>query len=715
MNIVYKARLLACLLILLSLPSIARGGGGPENVLLIVNANSDSSKMIANWYIDGRGIPSQNVVYLDRVPMRERIQLADFTERILRPIFAAMSERKLTRSIDYIVYSSDFPTAIPIHSHRKALLKLDEKIPQQFFKPEASISSLTYFALSVLNDSPTYMAFTANNYYRKPVKLVLTNPFSGQRQVEFQEVIKAFDFGTSKQLQDSIDKLVEMLKKNPRQVALTYWLAKFHAKNGDFKMAAKWLQRSIQLGWRFRRETLSDPVFKLALNDPLFKGFADRIPNDPFFYIPARGFKRGYGFAPNGFLNDELGQGNNHFLSTVLAVTRNLGTTEEEALRQLKASMAADGTHPRGTFYFSDNGDVRTKTRKPHYVVSIDELEAMGHKTKIIKEDLPVKADDIVGLSCGKSSFNFKNSGSKIVPGAICENLTSWGGIMAGKAHSGISELIRYGAAGSSGTVIEPYSIQAKFPHPMIQVHYAKGCSLAEAFYQSVSGPFQLLIVGDALCQPWASKPEFTVEGLRSGETISGKREVRINVSKSSASIRILELYIDGLLVGRSRFKETVKFDTAALTEGFHEARFVLTAEGPIETVGNQVIPFQVDNFGMQTTLTTDATSFGMSKRITFKAKSNFGNAIELFQNSRSLGRKDGPKAEFTVSASKLGRGPVKLVAVAISDKGNRVASKPLEFEVTGPISTVKINTEPKPKPKPKSKPKSKPKPELVK
>ena len=706
MNIAFKAWLLGCLLILLFLPAIAVAGGGPENVLLVVNSNSDSSKMIANWYIDGRGIPSRNVVYLDRVPMRERINLANFSEKILEPIMEAISARKLGATIDYIVYSSDFPTAILINQHQRALLKLEEKLPKQFFRPEASINSLTYFAFNVRNDSPVYMGLSSNSYYRKPASVILNAPFVGSRQVEFRNALKVFNKGTDSQLQESIDTLIELSKHNPQQVALAYWLAKFHAKKGDLKVASKWLQRSIQLGWRYKQKTLSDPVFESALQDTLFKGFAERIPDDPFAFTPSRGFKSLYAFGPNGFLNNERGQGGQYFLSTVLAVTRNFGTTEEEALRQLKSSMAVDDSQPRGTFYFSINKDVRTKTREPNFAASVAALEAMGHKAKIFKGDLPVKADDIVGLTCGKSSFDFKKSGSKIIPGAICENLTSWGGVMARKGHSGISELIRHGAAGSSGTVIEPYAIQAKFPHPMIHAHYARGCSLAESFYQSVSGPFQLLIVGDALCQPWASKPKFTVQGLSSGEKISGKRELKINISKSPAPIRAMELYIDGKLVARSRFKETIKFDSGSMTDGFHEVRIVLMAAGPIETVGNLIIPFQVDNFGKQTTLTAEPTKFRLSDRITFVSKSNFGNAIELFHNSRSLGKKNGQEVEFTVSASKLGRGPVKLVAVAISDKGNKVASVPLEFEITGRLSTVKVMTEPKPKPKPPKPPK---------
>jgi hypothetical protein len=65
----------------------------------------------------------------------------------------------------------------------------------------------------------------------------------------------------------------------------------------------------------------------------------------------------------------------------------------------------------------------------------------------------------------GIADFDWPASGSTVVPGAICENLTSFGGIFTPAAgQTPLSEFLRAGAAGSSGTVIEPYAIQAKFP-----------------------------------------------------------------------------------------------------------------------------------------------------------------------------------------------------------------------------------------------------------
>ena len=63
----------------------------------------------------------------------------------------------------------------------------------------------------------------------------------------------------------------------------------------------------------------------------------------------------------------------------------------------------------------------------------------------------------------------------------------------------------RAGAAGSSGAVAEPYALQQKFPLATLHVHYREGCSLAESFFQTVAGPYQLLVIGDPLARPYAS------------------------------------------------------------------------------------------------------------------------------------------------------------------------------------------------------------------
>jgi len=49
----------------LGMVSPAPAGGGPENVLLVVNNRSWASKTIANHYQSLRKIPDRNIVHID--------------------------------------------------------------------------------------------------------------------------------------------------------------------------------------------------------------------------------------------------------------------------------------------------------------------------------------------------------------------------------------------------------------------------------------------------------------------------------------------------------------------------------------------------------------------------------------------------------------------------------------------------------------------------
>jgi hypothetical protein len=299
-----------------------------------------------------------------------------------------------------------------------------------------------------------------------------------------------------------------------------------------------------------------------------------------------------------------------------------------------------------------------------------------------------------LGLTTGSPSFNWTATGSRIVPGAICENLTSFGGRLLVAGQTKLSEFLKNGAAGSSGTVTEPFALQAKFPHPLVHAHYASGCSLAEAFYQSVAGPFQLLIVGDPLCQPFATRPVITISGIASNDEISNIVSLKIDDSESPVSIAGLEFYVDGILVFRDRMRETIGFDTTGISDGYHELRLVTVASNAIETTGSVVIPVQVNNDGFSTELTSSRTEYLETDTIKLKAKSNFGDSIELVYNMRSLAKKIGQDVEFEIPATLVGRGPIKLEALSIDETGAGVSSLPLELLVEGSISERKEKTQ---------------------
>jgi len=530
---------------------LAFAGGGPENVLLVVNSNSDPSKRIANNYVNWRQIPPSNVVYIDWKGGNEFAPADRFRDEILWPILRAIEERHLASQIDYIVYSCDFPWRI----------NLRPLFPDQKFRPEfdpvASINGATYLAEYLLAPSPELRMFIvgpdANQYIPSPLQANL---------VQCSELAN----------------------------------------------------------------------------------------------VASRGFRRRYRWGPNGIKNDSpVSRG--YYLSVVLGVTQGRGNTTEEILSYLQSSANADGTRPNGTIYFMWNKDVRSFTRDKCFAAVAAQINAGGVRAVVQQGQIPNGARDIAGMMIGASDFDLAKSQIKILPGAICDHLTSEGGIFTtGAGQTPLSEFLRHGAAGASGTVVEPRALQAKFPLASMQLHYVRGCSLAESFYQSVSGPYQLLIVGEPLCQPWASKPTFNVAGVEPNQTVKGS----ISLAPSGANaVGTYELFVDGTFATKAASGSPLTLDTKKLADGHHELRVVGTHNDAIETQGRKILPIVVDNHGAAIELKL-STPWRVPKvaKVKISARQPGAKSITFRQNSRDLGRVEGESGEVEISAATLGRGP---------------------------------------------------------
>lgn len=653
-------------------------GGGPENLLLIVNVDSVESLSIANEYIHLRKIPSRNVVYLQGITDQQTWDLENFKKKILKPIFDTMVERKLGH-IDYIVYSAGFPTAINTGPHQKKLFAT-QSIPKQnrrVFAPMASINSLTYFGRQVLADEPSYMALKSNLYMRTGASSILVRPFGGEAQLQFTE---ATEFYRTNDYKAALDLFGKLNKQYPNQVAVDYWLAKTESKLDNLNQASMHLVNAIRNGWCYRGFTGSDEAFSHWKNDERFKQILERIPDQPFDFAPTTSFRGNYIWGPNGFRNYDTSQGQRYFLSTVLAVTRNRGTTEAEAIENLRRSVGADRSNPKGTFYFTLTKDIRTKTRAPHFDIVVRKLREDGFKAEVVNTLLPKQKKDIIGLSVGAAGYNMNRNKLEVRPGAIVENLTSFGGAMqTGAKQTPLSHAIKNGAAGSSGTVAEPYAILDKFPHPMIHVHYTRGCSLAEAFYQAVYGPYMLLIVGDALCQPWADPVQFSA--TESENPSAGFIEIDLKSEQVDEISRIM-IFIDGKLHGVTEWTDTLKMKMDKISDGFHELRIVAIKKGPIQTQSSQIVPIVVNNRGSEVELTTAKSKFQLSESINLQVNASSGKQIAIYHNSRKVGQVDGSSGKVKIDATKIGRGISKLHAAAMID-GQWVFSQPVEIEIS--------------------------------
>ncbi|MEX2113601.1 MAG: hypothetical protein WD845_10475 [Pirellulales bacterium] len=401
--------------------------------------------------------------------------------------------------------------------------------------------------------------------------------------------------------------------------------------------------------------------------------------------VPTHGFRSWYGWGPGGEMLEAGGQP--YLLSTMLGMTSGRGNSVNEVVAGLRRSAAADGTHPQGTIYYCQTKDVRSTTRAAEFPAAVAELKKLGVNAEIISTAMPVGRDDVLGLMSGVATFSWQETRSTILHGAICENFTSFGGILTeGQSQTPLTEFIRFGAAGSSGTVVEPYAIGAKFPSPFIHVHYARGCSLAEAFYQSIFAPAQQLIVGDPLCQPFANIPKVEFAGIPTDGNVKGKLAIAPTASVSGgAKIDRYELFVDGRRIDTTRVDGRLEWDSASESDGYHELRVVALDATPVETQGRAIVGVTVNNHGHTIQASASPTgSVRWDQTLKIHVTAPGMKELAVVHDTRVLKKIAGPEGNIEIDPRLFGLGPVMLQAVgtAGNSAAERVWSAPLAIAV---------------------------------
>jgi hypothetical protein len=89
----------ATALLLAATPHPAHAGGGPQNVLVVVDPTDPDALRVANHYIAARGIPPANVLYLSP----SAADYAAFAQFQIPAVLGTLKQRGLEESIDYVV------------------------------------------------------------------------------------------------------------------------------------------------------------------------------------------------------------------------------------------------------------------------------------------------------------------------------------------------------------------------------------------------------------------------------------------------------------------------------------------------------------------------------------------------------------------------------------------------------------------------------------
>jgi hypothetical protein len=603
---------------ILLLSAAALAGGGPETTLLVVNADSPMSRLVANEYAALREIPRTHVLLLEGIPLHGTIPLEVFKERIAKPIDAYLKERGLLGQVDLVLYSVDFPFGVDFGGG------------DQMAGRRASLNGLTFLVREVEDDRP-FWNLMINDYFG----------VAGPRAATAEETnlaMRAEGLIQAKRYADAAEAYEELLKTYETSNRAWYNYACCLARTGKNEKALDALRKAVDNGFPSADHAAADP--DLA---PLrgMKGFEEEL----------RRMKEGGAGGGNFSVKPSHAYhaGDGGYLSTQLGYTGRFGNSVPEVLAALKASIAADGTSPEGTVYFCRNGDVRSTTRWPFWSSTESELKRRGRKAETLDGVLPPGKDDVIGAVLGAAGFSWASCKSRILPGAIVEHLTSFGADFSHGSQTKISELVRYGAAGTSGTVMEPFAIAEKFPNPMIHVFYADGCSLAEAFYQSVHGPYQLMILGDGLARPFAKFEKVSIEA----PPMPWKGTVKIGGGS--------EVWVDGCRI------DGLELDTTKLDDGWHDVRVVKVADDPVATRSFARLDAIVRNHGHEVSI-----------------HGGPGGIDAKCPGARELRLMDGTRVVATSSDGKfacpdVGLGPQELFVVAELPDG-LVRSTPLRF-----------------------------------
>ncbi|MEI6501679.1 MAG: hypothetical protein WCP21_11730 [Armatimonadota bacterium] len=594
-------RIAPIVLLSVTLATAALAGGGPENVALVVNADNADSVTLAMEYSRLRQIPARNLIRLSGLPITPSITVAQFRDQIMGPVLQTVARRGLQRQIDYVIYSCGFPYAVDVSADMAG-----RKFPRIITQP-ASLTGLTYLYEAVMAGDTSHLTMDSNWNYRSVKRqgppLTLSES-EQQLQTRLEGLLSQFqkakrDAAEAKtapsvnavQALNEAVTILQALTANHKSAELLYDLACVLALSGKDDEAMATLQAAFDAGWWNAGLTEKDSDLTSLRGREDFKALLEKMSAAIVETEPPLPFHSEVLWSRTG-QPGHFSEGRRYLLSAMLGYVGPAANTLDEALQCLRTSAAADGTCPKGTIYYMASTDwARTGPRQWAFKSAVEALGKLGVKAEALDGVLPPKKADVAGAMVGIATFKWPESGSSILPGAFCDHLTSCAGIMTGGGQTVLSEWLRYGAAGSAGTVTEPYNTPVKFPTPFVHVYYASGCSLAEAFYQSVRAPYQQLLVGDPLCQPWAKAPSVSVVGLAQGEAATESRWLRPSASGPLAATEFA-LYVDGVRRHTCKAGGRLRLDLEGLKAGEHDARIVCLA-GPLDTQGRLIVPFR--------------------------------------------------------------------------------------------------------------------------
>lgn len=210
--------------------------------------------------------------------------------------------------------------------------------------------------------------------------------------------------------------------------------------------------------------------------------------------------------------------------------------------------VVADATFPTQTVYLAKSYDPIRSLRYEQIDDGIFDTRLRAVCTVLpTNASSPAGLGSLLGFQIGVQLFAM--SPNTFVPGAIADNLTSYSGdLFSSPDHTRVLDFIHAGATASYGTVVEPCAYLEKFASSRNYFYQARGFSIAECYYQSLTNPYQGIIVGEPLCAPFARPSTGNWTGLPGNAVLTGTTNLTLQftAADNSRPIQQVDLFVDG-------------------------------------------------------------------------------------------------------------------------------------------------------------------------
>ena len=235
----------------------------------------------------------------------------------------------------------------------------------------------------------------------------------------------------------------------------------------------------------------------------------------------------------------------NTFLAMMLTASNLAG-----AEFTLSQGVASDSTFPTQAVYLARTSDPARNVRYVEFDNALLDTRVRGDTSLVWTNTDSTSFTNLLDLLTGLAVFSLPSNA--FVPGAMCDSLTSYGGmIFQNTGQTTLLAFLSAGAAGSYGTVDEPCNYLQKFPNALDYFYQQRGFCLAEAYYQSLLNPFQGLLVGEPLAAPFAHPGTPDWSTLTNGSVLSGQAGLNLTFSAAATNLPLarVDLFLDGTYI----------------------------------------------------------------------------------------------------------------------------------------------------------------------